>query len=143
MTAQRSRYNCLGLGCNSSTLPNCVVATHAGRFGDWVVRGNLLDPIIAIRRGPVVRARDVVPRPVCELQIIAIPGTSAWAVKAISRSQWNDGYGANSGPSRGDPVGPVSALLRHSRMQELAARVLRSEAAERRSRSRLPSRGQA
>ena len=28
---------------------------------------------------------------------------ASWAVKPISRSQWNDGYGADSGPSRGDP----------------------------------------
>jgi hypothetical protein len=39
-------------------------------------------------------------------------------------------------------VGALSALLRHSRMQELAARLLRGEVAERRSQSRLPSRGQ-
>jgi hypothetical protein len=39
-------------------------------------------------------------------------------------------------------VGALSALLRHSRMQELAARLLRGEVAECRSQSRLPSRGQ-
>jgi hypothetical protein len=26
-----------------------------------------------------------------------------WAVKGISRSQWNDAFPADSGPSRGDP----------------------------------------
>jgi hypothetical protein len=28
-------------------------------------------------------------------------GLPPWAVKAISRSQWNDGFGADSGPDRG------------------------------------------
>jgi hypothetical protein len=32
--------------------------------------------------------------------------------KAISRSQWNGGFGADTGPSRGDPpVGSLSAQL--------------------------------
>jgi hypothetical protein len=66
---------------------------------------------------------------------------SEGAVKAISRSQWNDGYGADSGPSRGGHVGALSALLRHSRMQELAARLARGKVAECRSQSRLPSQG--
>ena len=38
-----------------------------------------------------------------------------WVVKAISRSQWNAGYGADTGTSRGDPVGPLSAQLRRPR----------------------------
>jgi hypothetical protein len=33
-----------------------------------------------------------------------------WAVKAISRSQWNGRFGTDSGPSRGDPCG--SAMRR-------------------------------
>ena len=35
-------------------------------------------------------------------------------VKLHSRSQWNDGYGADTGTSRGDPVGPLSARWGHS-----------------------------
>jgi hypothetical protein len=42
----------------------------------------------------------------------------------------------------GTSVGALTALLRHSRMQELAARLLRGEVAECRSQSTLPSRGQ-
>jgi hypothetical protein len=38
-------------------------------------------------------------------------------------------------------VGPLPALLRHSRMQELAARLPRGKVAECRSQSRLPSQG--
>jgi hypothetical protein len=34
-------------------------------------------------------------------------------VKAIVRSQWNDRSHAGLGPSRGDPVGPLSALSGH------------------------------
>jgi hypothetical protein len=37
------------------------------------------------------------------------------AVKPISRSQWNAGFGTDSGPSRGDLVGALPAQLRRSR----------------------------
>jgi hypothetical protein len=29
------------------------------------------------------------------------------AVRRVSRSQWNGGFGADSGPSRGDPIRPA------------------------------------
>ncbi len=37
------------------------------------------------------------------------------AVNAISRSQWNDGYGANPGPSRGDPCRRASRPIEASK----------------------------
>ena len=33
----------------------------------------------------------------------ALEASGNGAAKAISRSEWNGGYGADSGPSRGDP----------------------------------------
>ena len=44
-------------------------------------------------------------------------------------------------PPEAHRVGMLSALLRHSRMQELAARLPRGKVAECRSQSRLPSQG--
>ena len=41
------------------------------------------------------------------------------AVKATSRSQWNDAYGVNSGPSRG---GPFKDAIRPLRPSEFAQR---------------------
>ena len=37
-----------------------------------------------------------------------------WGVKSTARSQWNGGFGTHSGPSRGDPVGALTALSGHS-----------------------------
>ncbi len=34
-------------------------------------------------------------------------GCLLWAVKSPSRSQWNHGYGADTGTSRGDPCRPA------------------------------------
>jgi hypothetical protein len=47
------------------------------------------------------------------------------AVKPISRSQWNDGYGADSRPSGGGPVRALSAQLRRPRTRSATAALRR------------------
>ena len=44
------------------------------------------------------------------------------AVRAVSRPQWYDGYGADSGPSRGDPGRPASRPSRRSAGAAMNAR---------------------
>jgi hypothetical protein len=42
-----------------------------------------------------------------------------WAVKPISRWQWNDGYGGDCGPSQATTVGVLAAQLRRPRPRSL------------------------
>ena len=60
-------------------------------FSHQLVR--IMDTIAALAaRREGERSRTQAPKPGCRER----------AVKPISRSQWNDGFGADSGPSRGD-----------------------------------------
>ena len=40
-----------------------------------------------------------------------------WVVKALSRSQWNDVYGADCGRSRSDPAGALFRPIEASRVR--------------------------